>query len=87
MKLSIELPDEIFKRLYALSNTAERPVEIYAAEILITQLENGESNWIRQELAKLRVDVAIATQAILVNNEDVDEREARRWVAEKLLKR
>lgn len=87
MKLSIELPEETFNRLHALAKTAERSVETYAAEILITQLENGESNWIRQELAKLRVDLAIATQAILLNNEDVDEKVARRWIAEKLLNR
>lgn len=86
-KISIDLPNELLQRLTALAEGAGMSTEQYAAKMLIRELENGEANWIRHEIAKLREDIAISTQAILLSNCAVDEEKTRDWIAKELLYR
>jgi len=80
--LTIAVPDITVERIALLAKTAGRTVEAFAADLLIAQVSDGELNRLRLEMLKLREDVALATQAILVTTNGVDEDKARQWVKE-----
>ena len=82
--LTIAVPDNTAERIALLAETAGRTVEAYAAELLIAQVSDGELNRLRLEILKLREDVALATQAILITTNGVAEDKARQWVKDTL---
>ena len=72
------------ERLSSLAKRSEKTVEILAAELLTAEMEDGQMNLLRLEIVKLREDLALVSQAILVTSNDVNEQEARQWVKEHL---
>lgn len=82
--LTLSLSESTMERLSSLATKSEKPVEILAAELLTAEMEDGQTNLLRLEIAKLREDLALVGQAILVTSNEVNEEEARQWVKEHL---
>lgn len=82
--ITLELDDAAFNSLIKLADETAKPAEIFAAELLSDRLNNGELNRIRREIRRLRHDVSLSTQVLLVTTNGVDQEEAKRWVKENL---
>lgn len=80
--LTITVPETTAERIAFLAQRTGKTAEGFAAELLVAQVGDGELNRLRLEIMKLREDVALATQAILVTTNGIDEDKAREWVKE-----
>lgn len=83
-QISIEVEGSTMAQLRRLGKRAGKPAETLAAELLTERVENAELNQLRLEIRRLRHDLSLATQAVLVTANGVNEDEARKWVRENL---
>lgn len=83
-RISIELDASTLERLGHLGAQTGKTAETLAAELLTERVEDTELNRIRTEIRRLRHDLSLSTQVLLVTSNGVNEDEARKWVKENL---
>lgn len=83
-QISIELESGTLDKLCRLAESEQKTMERIAAELLTERIENAELTRLRLEIRRLRDDIALSTQALLVTGNGIDDEEARAWVRNNL---
>lgn len=82
--VNLTVSTAVLQRLKLLAEKSGKSIEDYASDLLTAEMEDGQVNLLRVELLKLREDLALATEAILVTANEVDEKQAVTWVKQRL---